>query len=294
MQTIAQILSKHGPALTSDVAARLRRAGLSPEAARQRLSRLPDGVMALRGISFPKRVRFIYLESQWGTEAYWSALIKAIKATNPPYATAIAAMQARGGIVPARHFNIISGSPLRQKGQVASDVVLDRLLGIQLLWKVNVPDEGECIVLNDRVAPAAINQHSLRARLLTEKVLLDALRQWAGRMNLASPKATRIRDEEPAPQFSTCKFDLCGPSYLRPLTRMEDGRPTPGFLVADVLAGATLDEPAAAAFVRKCEMLSEKGATLHVAADFRQLYARGAASLSLQRYHGDAGSHTFW
>lgn len=256
MLTIAQILSKYGPALTSEVAARLRRSGLSPEAARQRLSRLPDGVLALRGISFPKRVRFIYLESQWGKDVFWSALIAAIKATNPAYAAAIAAMRARGGIIPTRHFGIVSGAPVRQTRQVASDLVLDRLMAIQLLKQVNVAGEGECVTLNDYIEPAQVNSHSLRARLLTEKVLLDALRQWAGRMNMASPRATRIRDEEPAPQFSTCKFDLCGPSYLRPLTRFQDGKPAPGFLVADVVVGTTLNEDAAAAFVRKCEMLT--------------------------------------
>jgi hypothetical protein len=163
MLTISQILSKYGPALSSNIAGRLRRAGLSPEAARQRLSRLPDGVMALRGISFPKRVRFIYLESQWGTEAFWSALIEAIRVTNPPYAAAIAAMQARGGIVPTRHFAIVSGSPVRQARQVASDVALERPSSIQLLRRADVAGEGECILLNEYAETAHVNQHSLRA-----------------------------------------------------------------------------------------------------------------------------------
>ena len=69
------------------------------------------------------------------------------------------------------------------------------------------------------------------------------------------PIATRIRDEEPAPQVSTFKFDLCGPSYLRALTKMQGGKPNPGFLVADVVVGTTLDEASVTPFVRKCEML---------------------------------------
>ena len=149
MPTIVQILSNHGPALTSEVATRLRRAGVSPEAARQRLSRLPQGVQALRGISFSKKVRFIYLESQWGNEAFWTALIRAIKDTNPPYAAAIAAMEARDGIVPERHFAIVSGAPIRQSRQVASDVVLERLSAIHLLDRIEVAGQGECVVLND-------------------------------------------------------------------------------------------------------------------------------------------------
>jgi hypothetical protein len=202
MPTITGLLSKHGPALTSEIAARLRRAGASAEAARQRLSRLPDGVLALRGISFPKRTRFLYLESQFGTGEYWEALIKAIKDTNPPYAAAIAAMEARGGMVASRHFAIISGAPVKQSRQVASNVVLERLSAIRVLNRMELTEQGECIVLRGFAGAGGESLHSLRARLLTEKVLLQALRQWAGRLNFASPKAMRIRDETPAPQFA--------------------------------------------------------------------------------------------
>ncbi len=183
-------------------------------------------------------------------------MITAIRATNPPYAAAIAGMEARGGVIPARHFGIVSGAPVRQTGQVAGEVVLERLTGIQLLRQVNVAGEGDCIILNDYFGPTQVTAHSLRARLLTEKVLLGAIRQWAGRMNMASPKATKIRDEDPAPQFATCQFDLCGPSYLRPLTKQQDGKPNPGFLVADVVVGSTVDENGVMPFVRKCEMLA--------------------------------------
>lgn len=254
MATVTQILFKHGPALTSQVAQRLRQTGLSAAAARQRLSRLPSDVRVLRGISFPKRARFIYLESQFGREPYWAALIKAIKTTNPAYATAIAGMQARGGIVPVKHFDIVSGAPVRQSRQVSSSTILQRLSAIGLANKVDIPGHGECAVLVNFQEEA--NPGGLKPRLLTENVLLGAVRDWGGRMNMASPHATRIRDEDPAPQFATFKFDLCGPSYLRPLVRLREGKADPGFLVADVVIGATLDEERVAPFVRKCEMLS--------------------------------------
>src|SRR5437763_16618763 len=112
--TIIQILSKHGPMTTSRAAELLREGGISPAAARQRVSMLPADVRVLYGLPFPKRARFIYLESQFGTDRYWASLIEAVKTANPAYAAALAGVRARGGVVPRSHFEIVSGSPIRQ------------------------------------------------------------------------------------------------------------------------------------------------------------------------------------
>lgn len=254
--TIVKILSKHGPATTSRVAELLRQTGLSPEAARQRVSRLPDDVRVLYGLPFPKRARFIYLEAQFGTDRYWAALIEAVKTANPAYATALAGVRARGGVVPRPHFEIVSGSPVKQKGQLASSVVLARLLSAKLLTSTMIEGVGDCLALNDESILGTPQLASLRARLLTEGVLLDAIRSWAGRMNMVSPNVTKIRDQDPSPQFSTFRFDLVGPSYLHPLVRFNGTKLDPGFLVADVVTGHALDETLVSGFLRKCLLLS--------------------------------------
>jgi hypothetical protein len=175
---------------------------------------------------------------------------------NPAYAAALAGLKARGEIVLKRHFNIISGSPEKQKGQLASSVVLDRLLSAKLVSPVMIDGFGECVALTQvstgRLAHAGI----LRARLLAEGVLLDAIRSWAGRMNMTSPKVTRIRDESPDPRFSTFRFDLSGPCYLQPMVRVGKSSLDPGFLVADVMLGVDIDDKAVLPFLRKCTMLS--------------------------------------
>src|SRR5258708_6241710 len=146
MSSVAQILSQFGPTLTSEIAERLRQGGLSADAARQRVSRLPPNVKVLRGISFPKRARFIYLESQFGKEAYWEALTRAITASNPAYAAALTGLQARGAIAPTRHFDIISGAPVRQLRQVSSSTILERLCAVGLVKKIEITGHGECAV----------------------------------------------------------------------------------------------------------------------------------------------------
>lgn len=103
---IVQLLAKHGPMTTSRAAKLLVERGILPEAARQRVSRRSPEIDTLRGLTFPKRARFIYLKSQFGTDGYWKALIVAIQETNPAYAAALAALRARGGTItepPLRH-----------------------------------------------------------------------------------------------------------------------------------------------------------------------------------------------
>jgi hypothetical protein len=209
----------------------------------------------LYGLPFPKRARFIYLESQFGTDRYWASLIEAVKTANPAYAAALAGVRARGGVVPRSHFEIVSGSPGRQKGQLASSVALTRLLSAKLLTSTTIEGVGDCLALNDESILGTPQLASLRARLLTEGVLLDAIRSWAGRMNMVSPNVTKIRDEHPNPQFSTFRFDLVGPSYLRPLVRFNGTKLDPGFLVADVVTGHALNETLVGGFLRKCLLL---------------------------------------
>ena len=231
--------------------------GKSPEAARQSVSRLPSSVRVLHGLPFPKRARFLYLPEQFGTDSYWTALIKAIDTSNPAYADAIAGLRSRGGVVPRRHFDIISGAPLKQKRQISSDTILQRLVSVDLVSTTEIDGIGECVTLAES-SLGSVALAGMRARLLTEGVLLDAIRKWAGRMNMASPNVTRIRDDDPPPQFATFRFDLCGPCYLHPLARRRDAKTDPGFLVADVvLGGEPLGEKEVAPFLRKCSTLSQ-------------------------------------
>jgi hypothetical protein len=252
---VVALLGAFGPALTSRLAERMRGVGVSPEAARQRLSRLPESVRVLHGLPFPKRARFIYLRSQFNTSPYWTALIRDITQANPAYAAALAGVKARGGILPRAHFDVASGSPALQKKQVASATVLARLISVGLLSRVNVEGAGECVALGEDAAGITSERASMHARLMTEDVLIGATCSWLGRMNWASPTATTVRGET-MPKFATFHFDICGPCYLRPMRRFRGEKVDPGFVVADVVLGRILEEDEVKPFIRKCETLS--------------------------------------
>lgn len=131
------------------------------------------------------------MEKQFGTPQYWCNLTTAIDRANPAYSAALAGLRARGGYAPARHFDIISGSPVKQKGQLSGATILDRLCSVGLLAKFDIDGIGECVMLAEEGIAEPTSLNNLRARISTESFLLDAIRTWAGKMNLVSPQTAQ-------------------------------------------------------------------------------------------------------
>ena len=115
---------------------------------------------------------------------------------------------------------------------------------------------GQCVVLAAGGFLGAPDVAGLRARLITENILLLAVRDWARRLGIASYEKIAVRDGSAVlPRYGTFNWDLCGPSYLAPMVRFDrTGKPNPGFLVCDSVTGETVDVAAIAAFLRKCKL----------------------------------------
>lgn len=254
---IVALLKRHGPGLTSDLARRLEGAGLSPEAARKKISRGGPGVSRLGGLTFPKGVRFIYLESQFATEGYWNALMRDIGAASPAYGAALSALRNRGGLVPLAQFPIVCGAPILQKGQIPAATVLERLRQVQVVQIEDVPGVGECVALRLGRRIDDLDHRLMRARLSTERILLLGVKDWARRLGMASWDKVATRLDGDLPRYGPFAWDLTAPSYVRPLTQWTKTRELkPGFLVCDVLYGERVEEPAMAAFVRKVQTMA--------------------------------------
>src|SRR5690606_6146328 len=113
---VESFLQSHGPRLSSEVADYLVQAlGISPVAARKRVSRLAGNVRRLGYVTFPRKARFMYLEQQFGSPVYWENLVAALMQTKSAYGNALAALRQRGGAVPERLFPIVCGAPVKQQ-----------------------------------------------------------------------------------------------------------------------------------------------------------------------------------
>jgi hypothetical protein len=254
---IEHILDNLGPSLSSELAAVLAdRLKISSVAARQRVSRARGNVRRLAGIPFPRNARFMYLEKQFGSTEYWHRLATKLIANNSALGYAIAALRQHGGMVPARQFPIISGSPVRQLKHLAAETVLQRLTEVGLVRTVAVPGIGECVALVQDEEYYAVGTAGMRARLITEDILLSAVRDWLRKLGIASYNLISTRTDQKLPQVGTFVWDLSAPSYLGAVVRFtREGEPKPGFVACDVNLASDITLDGAAPFIRKCATL---------------------------------------
>lgn len=257
---LASALSLLGPCLSTRLAQHLVEVGhLSPAAARQRIVRAPAGIRKLAHLPFARGVRFMYFEKDYASPLYWDRLFDAILTSQSAYARALIAVRARG-VVPARHFAAACGAPIAQKKHISAETVLARMIDAGVFKRVELPGIGECIVTRDfaeRIEgmPAALTR--LRARLITERILLESLKEWLRRLSIASFNLVKLRDSSPdLPKIGTFAWDLTAPSYLSPLlVYAKDGTKKPGLIACDVLLEGSLSAASAETFLYKVDSL---------------------------------------
>ncbi len=275
MRQIADILSAIGPSRSSLIVQRLQEeCGLNAAAARKRLSRVVKPVMRFPIAMLPKREEFLYILSERNTERFWTNFHRDLRETNSVYGAALDGLLARGGTIRMDDFAVISGAPIAQKGQVSADMVASRLLEARIITEFNIPENSYTTTV---AQPAG--ETGRKARALAESILLDALREWARKIGLASFNAIAIRGDERSRQVGPFVWDLTGPSYVLPLRNRNT---QPGFLVADAFADGTLDEFHIRYFIRKARMTK---ASLRGTGIFPILLAQAFTSKALIEGH---------
>lgn len=258
---VRETLRELGPSVSTELVATLvDEHGLTPAAARQRVSR-SRAIKKLAYLKFPRGARFVYLEADYASPQFWQALTDALLRQSISYGGGLAALLARGGMMPVAHFYIACGAPIKQKGHVSAQAVLTQLKRAQLVQIVQVAGVGECVELAHQVEADPYEVATLRARLHTETLLLNAVRDWARKLNLVSYNKVTIRDEaDVQPRVGTFEWDLTAPSYLSPLVQWNANRgPKPGFLVCDVLTGVDVSARDLQPFINKCVKLRNLG-----------------------------------
>lgn len=256
------ILAKQGPMLSSDLARILEtKYGVAGPAARKRVERGCEGMTKLSHVIFPHRARFVYLKSEYGSPWFFENLMDALRKTNSAYYHALQALKLRSHALPRSHFLIACGAPVAQKKHISAESLLERLIKADLVKEVLAPDGEACIVRCDK------ERHFLdsglfarmKARLITERIALLAVKDWARSLGLVSYEAVHTRedlDRETLPQVATFQWDMSGPCYLFPMrTYLTDNSVKPGFFVCDIALAGRASEEHLSAFVKKCQTL---------------------------------------
>ena len=249
--SIKKALDEAGPARTRRLVITLSQSlNISPEAARQRLSRAHPPIERYPGL-LPKREAFFYLKSQRNSERYWSNLLRDLREAGSIYACAIDGLDARGGIVPVDEFAVVSGAPIALRKQVPSERVAGELIDLGVMEEKEIGGFGRCFVAHPSTGMQPLKTSHISARRLTEGVVLDGLRQWARKNGIGSYDKITIRGEGHPLKVGQFKWDLTGPSYLLPVRRADTQN---GFVVADVFTEGRLDVRHIRYFIRKVQI----------------------------------------
>lgn len=260
---VAQVLESVGPSLSSQVCSALQQRGLSPDAARQNVSRAKPPVMRLRGMHFPHKESFVYLQSTYRTDVFWKGLLSAFRQTNSSYGIAVDAMELRGGLIQQSQFGTISGSPIRLRSHISSDRIYENLLKIGLIAEEQNPILGACVRLDGRGYFNVNTSTDCRAQLVAENISLLAIADWLKNLGMASYHKVDIRKTDATavqPTFGPFQWDLVAPSYMHPLVSYDkSGKPTPGFVVCDVALSREVDAAQLAYFMNKCDLTRRAG-----------------------------------
>lgn len=253
---VANVLKSIGPCVSTDlVAALVKDCGLTPVNARQKVSR-STSIKKLAHLPFPRNSRFVYLQAEYASPEFWSALTRALLEHTMSYGGGLAALIARGGVMPLAHFTIACGAPLAQKRHLSPTSILERLKAANLIQTFDVPGIGECVELSHTTPASSFDIAEMRARMRTEEVLLCAVRDWARSLGLVSYNTVALRDEgTEQPRVGTFNWDLTAPSYLGALTQWDGGKVKPGFLVCDVLLGVNVSVQGLQPFINKCKTI---------------------------------------
>jgi len=256
---IADYLKARGPALSTSIAQHLATTlKISPAAARQRVSRVQGQVKKLAYVTFPRGARFMYLQGQFGSAQYWGRLVDALLQANSAFGLAIASLVQRNGFMPQAHFEIACGAPVKQAKHLSPDNIFKRLNEAGLVEEISVPGLGPCIALVQAAGHYDSRAAEVRVRLITESLLLTAVRDWVRKLGLVSYDKVASRDDGNRPMVGTFAWDLTAPSYLGFLVkRGAEGAPKPGFFACDIYLGGSVSVQGVRPFINKCKTLRQ-------------------------------------
>lgn len=246
---ISRWLQKNGPALTMELISALTEKGINAGTARKRIQRARGEYKHFEGVNFEKNAQFIYLEYQYGTRKFWKKFEEACYQAGKSYWDTIVTLKSRGGIIPFSLFPRVAGTPAIRKGQLAPQIIFERLSRIGLLETFE-ENKNKYI----QFKPLFYHRNSLslmRAKELTEKIVLSGVKDWARKIGLGSYDSFAMRYESEV-LVSNISWDLSAPSYIAPFRSIQNKSIMPGFIVCDInLMHDAIEKSEAEAFLRK-------------------------------------------
>ncbi|MCB9893510.1 MAG: hypothetical protein H6839_03575 [Planctomycetes bacterium] len=279
MDSVEKLILRTGPTLSSEPVKLLVAQGLTPAAARQRVSRARGSVKRLAGLRLPNREAFLFLDGQYGKDSWKESLSTALIQSRSAYGRALQGLIARGGSVPANQFTVASGLAIKPaKGQIPHTVVSDKLRDLGLIEQID-PGDGPMVALWD----ADAYSHRARAVRIAEGILLSAMRSWLIKLGWSSTGTLAVRNQGSPPNFGQFAWDIVGPSYLSGLVNYVKGQQKVGFIVGDVVLDRAITLNDLSPFLSKWDSLAAQDRSTRFQPMFVAEFLEGDALMLLRK-----------
>lgn len=248
MTSVEKIIKEKGPILSSELIQIIenQNKGISKEAARKRISRVGNDISKIKGLFTDGQILF-HDKAIYNSEEYFLGLSQALKKSGKQYHIILQSLDFHFGQIRTEQLPSYSINPVDNlKGHLTFHTALDNLKSLNLLSQ-----DDNYINISPNISDDNSNYKRSKGIEVAKNFLLIQFNDWARKLGLASYNTSSFYSE-----FGKYQFNYVNPSYLGTLPRYNANKKVvPGFLVADILIGNSVNENQVEFFVNKVKTL---------------------------------------
>lgn len=246
MTYLEKLIKEEGPILSSELIESLinKEKGLTRDAARKRLSRIKSDIVRVKGLFADGQ--FLFHEKEiFNSEEYYTGLYNALKKAGKQYFTILQSLDFHYGQLKLEHLPSYSISPvLDLKGHVTFNSVLEKLISLRL---ITIKDD---FILLSNIPDSNFNSKKAKGLDVAKNFILIQFNDWTRKIGLVSYNSSKFYSE-----FGKYQFNFVSPSYVGTLPKNNKTNLIPGFVVADILIGNTVNENQIDFFLNKIKAI---------------------------------------
>jgi hypothetical protein len=243
---LEKLIKEEGPILSSELIESLinKEKGLTKDAARKRLSRIKSDIVRVKGLFADGQ--FLFHEKEiFNSEDYYTGLYNALKKAGKQYFTILQSLDFHYGQLKLEHLPSYSISPvLDLKGHVTFNSVLEKLISLRL---ITIKDD---FILLSNIPDSNFNSKKAKGLDVAKNFILIQFNDWSRKIGLVSYNSSKFYSE-----FGKYQFNFVSPSYVGTLPKNNKTNLIPGFVVADILIGNTVNENQIDFFLNKIKAI---------------------------------------
>ncbi|KAA6317259.1 hypothetical protein EZS27_032555 [termite gut metagenome] len=243
---IETYLKENGPVLSGELIKILKEDGLTQEAIRKRIERLKSPISKINGF-FKDNQSLFYLQEQYQKQEFYDGLREALKKGARKYYAVIKAIEYHNGFIKKENLASYTFSPVENlKSHKNFLTVVEDLKRLNVIY-----EEDNYYRLNSLISSRATNNvRYYKGVELSKEIVLTQFYDCSRSIGLVSYNKGKFHSE-----FSKFQFNFVAPSYVTGIVKYKNAKPSPAFVIVDVLIGNNTDVEEVDFFVNKIDIV---------------------------------------